>query len=420
MSTSIAAEQRPARGLGIFREHNARMVFFGRLSVLTGDVIQDVALIWIVWELTHSSAATAIASMSSRTPLWLFSLPAGVYADANDPKRTLLWANLLCSLLAFCVAGFAHMGMLNVPLLCVLAFAISTCRTFEMPSFYAAVRGLTNGTDTQQLNGVADTAKRLARLVAPLLANAIKNITSVFNLYAVIGVFYACMAMAGRKMDVRSFRQRQGPRQGIVGDLREALVVIKQRPALQFIIAAEILFNVAYGACYYVFLPRLTMDTTGGGAFGYAAAVTAFGTGGLLAGFLSSHLKMHGQALRYAMVGWLGMGLFFGLMCLTRSLWVIVAFSAVVGAAMAIQTIALWSALHESCPAEHSGRVYSIWRLGADAAITVSTLTAGVVTDAFGPSMPIGVIGIYVLLAIPLARRLIMPRVVPLQEPNRS
>ncbi len=405
-SVPTASENR----VSLFRQHNVQMVLFGRLSVFMGDVIQDVALIWIVWELTHSSAATAFASMSSRTPLWLFSLPAGIHADAAPPRRTLVAANILCSVLAFLVAGLAHIDWLNVPLLCILAFAISTCRTFEAPCFYSLVRGLAHDGDTQQLNGIADTAKRMARLIAPLLANALRNVVAIFNLYALIGFFYGCMAYAGRRLEVKEFRSQRKQRKGVLADLAEAVTVVRERPALQYIVAAEFLFNAAYGACYYVFLPRLTMDTTGGGTSGHAAAVTAFGIGGLVAGFFSTKLKMGQNALGFATVAWIGIGGAFGLMYFATSLWLVVLLTGLAGAAMAIQTIALWSALHAACPAEHSGRVYSIWRLGADAAITVSTLIAGVVADAFGPSIPIGVVGIYVFFAILIARRFTLQR----------
>lgn len=413
--TTPSAPGAAASQVSLFRQHNVQVVFLGRLAVFMADVIQDVALIWIVWELTHSSTATAIASMSSRTPLWLFSLPAGAHADSAPPRRTIIAANLVCSVLALLVAGLSNIGWVSVPLLCLFAFAISTCRTFEAPSFYSLVRGLANdGVDTQQLNGIADTAKRTARLTAPLLANALRSVTSLFNLYAFIGLFYAGMAVAGRRLEVRDFRSERKQRKGLVADLKEAMVVIRQQPALQYIIVAECLFNAAYGACYYVFLPRLTLDTTGGGTSGHASAVTAFGIGGLVAGFFSTRLKMGQNALAYATVAWISIGGAFGLMYFATTLPVIVLLTALAGAAMAIQTIALWSGLHAACPAEHSGRVYSIWRLGADTAITVSTLTAGVVADAFGPSIPIGVVGIYVFFAILIARRFTVGREVKL------
>ncbi|WP_158501562.1 MFS transporter [Vitiosangium sp. GDMCC 1.1324] len=397
--------------MNLFRQPNVQLVFLGRLSVLMADVIQDVSLIWIVWELTHSSAATAVASMSSRIPLWLFSLPAGSHADSAPPRRTIIAANLICAVLALLLVGFANLGWMNVPLLCLVAFAISTCRTFEAPSFYSLVRGLSQeGVDTQQLNGVADTAKRTARLTGPLLANALRSVIPVFNIYAFIGLFYAGMAYAGRQLNVREFRSERKQRKGLVADLREAMVVIRQQPTLQYIILAECLFNASYGACYYVFLPRLTMDTTGGGTAGHASAVTAFGLGGLVAGFFSTRLKMGKNALNFATVAWIGIGAAFGLMYFATTLPMIVFLTALAGAAMAIQTIALWSGLHAACPPEHSGRVYSIWRLGADTAITVSTLIAGVVADAFGPTVPIGVVGVYVFFAILIARRFTLHR----------
>src|SRR6218665_2477233 len=410
MNVSAAPSEAESQ-VSLFRQHNVRVVFLGRLSVLMADVIQDVALIWIVWELTHSSTATAFASMSSRTPLWLFSLPAGSHADAAPPRRTIILTNLICGVLALMVAGLSNLGWMSVPVLCLFAFAISTCRTFEAPSFYSLVRGLAQeGADTQQLNGIADTAKRAARLTAPLLANALRGVMPVFNLYALIGLFYAGMAYAGRRLEVRDFRSERKQRKGLVADLKEAMVVVRQQPALQYIIVAEILFNLAYGACYYVLLPRLTLDTTGGGTAGHASAVTAYGVGGLLAGFFSTRLKMGQHALNYATVAWIGIGASFGLMYFATSLPMVILLTALAGASMAIQNIALWSAIHVACPPEHSGRVYSIWRLGADMALTVSTLVAGVVADAFGPSVPIGVIGVYVFFAILIARRFTVGR----------
>lgn len=161
----------------------------------------------------------------------------------------------------------------------------------------------------------------------------------------------------------------------------------------------DVLFSLAYGSCYWVFVPRITIDTLGGGPEGYAFTVAAFGLGGLLGGFIGTAVPIHNKLWTVA-GGFTVAGLGFGFIAVAPNILVVALIAAIIGASMAVENVAILSILHEFGPSDQLGRVYSSWRLGVEASGSVGILVAGYVVDAIGPIWPTFAMAAYVVFAI--------------------
>src|SRR4051812_49944185 len=73
------------------REHrNYRIYFFGQLVSFSGSWMQDAALPWLVYELTHSATAVGLTILFRLGPSTILSLFIGDLADRFDNRRFLM------------------------------------------------------------------------------------------------------------------------------------------------------------------------------------------------------------------------------------------------------------------------------------------------------------------------------------------
>ncbi|MCA9785502.1 MAG: MFS transporter, partial [Candidatus Cloacimonetes bacterium] len=73
----------------VFQNRRLAFLWSGQLISQAGDSVFDIALLWLLLEMTGSSSLTGLIAMSAYLPSLLFGMFAGTLADRCD-RRTLL------------------------------------------------------------------------------------------------------------------------------------------------------------------------------------------------------------------------------------------------------------------------------------------------------------------------------------------
>src|SRR2546423_13266649 len=87
-----------------FRHRTFRLYFGGQSISLIGTWVQQIALGWTIYELTHSSFLLGLVSFAGQLPLFLVPPFAGVLVDRFNRHRTLILTQSLALLQAFVLA----------------------------------------------------------------------------------------------------------------------------------------------------------------------------------------------------------------------------------------------------------------------------------------------------------------------------
>src|SRR6266480_4655935 len=87
-----------------FRHRNFRLYFGGQSISLTGTWIQQIALGWTIYKLTHSSLLLGLVTFAGQLPLFIVTPLAGVLVDRFNRHRTLIATQILSMLQAFALA----------------------------------------------------------------------------------------------------------------------------------------------------------------------------------------------------------------------------------------------------------------------------------------------------------------------------
>src|SRR5438045_4601730 len=76
--------------LRAFRHRNFRLYFGGQSISLIGTWIQQIALSWTIYQLTHSSVLLGVVSFAGQLPLFIETPFAGVLVDRFNRHRILV------------------------------------------------------------------------------------------------------------------------------------------------------------------------------------------------------------------------------------------------------------------------------------------------------------------------------------------
>src|SRR3954468_23178696 len=90
--------------LRAFRHRNFRLYFGGQSISLIGTWVQQIALSWTIYQITHSSFLLGLVSFAGQLPLFILTPFAGVLVDKFNRHRILVITQSLALLQAFALA----------------------------------------------------------------------------------------------------------------------------------------------------------------------------------------------------------------------------------------------------------------------------------------------------------------------------
>src|SRR5438874_6882691 len=97
-----------------FRHRNFRLYFSGQSISLIGTWVQQIALSWTIYQLTHSSFLLGAVSFAGQLPLFILTPLAGVVVDRFNRHRILIITQSLALLQALALAVVVATGTLQV------------------------------------------------------------------------------------------------------------------------------------------------------------------------------------------------------------------------------------------------------------------------------------------------------------------
>lgn len=93
---------------------NYRLFFGGQSISLIGTWIQQIAINWLVFRLTHSALLLGVVGFTSRIPTHVLAPLAGVFADRWNRHRMIVVTQILTMAQALWLAGLVFSGTIAV------------------------------------------------------------------------------------------------------------------------------------------------------------------------------------------------------------------------------------------------------------------------------------------------------------------
>ena len=414
----------------LFRNRDYRLLFTGLTISMSGSWAYNVALVVFVFNVTHSPAWVAAASMTRFLTALVSSPLGGLVADRVERVRLMVSLDLFA--LTF-QTGMAVVAALNGPIVLAIAFAALTSVSTASydPAARAATPTIVGEEHLAAANSVQSAVENLSIIVGPAVGGLILLLGPPAIVFAVNAATFGFSAFVVSRMRARN-RPADITEGGTTGPLQQMAAGIKafaESSTVRLLAGFSILASFVYGTDTVLFVV-VSKDQLGTGSTGYGYLLAALGVGGIvMAGFMNRIAS----ARRLGAIIVIGMAVY----CLPTALLTIVhspAIAAVIevvrGAGTIVVDVLAITALQRLVKPDVVARVFGVFFALVLAAISLGALLMPILLGSLGLSTTLLIMGFAIpavtVLAYPWIRALdsqalgqlaqIEPRVVILQS----
>jgi MFS family permease len=369
--------------LRVIRSPRYFPLWLGQSVSNLGDTLNYVALVVLVFRLSHSGLAVSALVVTEIVPTLLLGPVAGVVIDRFDRKRLLIAVDLARAVLVLTLA-VTHVLWAVYALAALLAVG----STLFNPALQALIPVLLDDKERLAANSIAWSSGRLVQIVGASLAGGLiawAGTTPAFLANAASFAFSAAM-IARLSVLTREMVPRSGGLRSWLRDAREGLMYARRDPFVARLVPVQALTSLAVGATSALLVVLATrhlhLEAQG---FGWLLA--AIGAGALIGPFLANWLT-GGRYLDVRLLfvpylirgaGDIVLGLVVGLP------WALVILF-VYGVNTSTGMVAAQSILQTVIPDGVRGRVFTLLDVTWAAMRLLSLALGGLVTDRIGIS----------------------------------
>ncbi|GAA3510957.1 MFS transporter [Actinocatenispora rupis] len=401
--------------------HASRVRPFGLLWVAStisalGDGVHWIALPLLAASVTTDPRLVSLVSVAEQLPWVLFGLLAGALADRVDRRRVLWRLDVVRAAVVAVLAATVLTGTVTLPVVLVVAFALTSVGTLYDSASAAMVPALVPEAQRPAANG----RLQAGMLVADTLLGAPVGAT-LFTALAAAPFLVDAASFAAAAILVAAIPVRAAPpATRAAGTVRADVVA-----GLRFLLGHRLLRRLcAYGALLNlvttVAVALLVLYTRGVlhlGSLGYGLLVAAFAVGGVLgsltAGRIAAAVGSRTVLLAAVAVGGAGAT---GMALATHPVPAGIAVG-VFGAANGLWSVVAVSTRQSLVPDRMLGRVSSAFRLVTLGAGPLGALAAGFVAHRYGLRAPIAGAATLLVLGAVLAPALFTRADLPARRP---
>jgi MFS family permease len=170
--------------LGLLRQRDFRLLWFGESTSTLGSAISGIALPLVAVVVLHAGAFTmGLLSAVSWLPTLVIGLPAGAWVDRCRRRRVMMACNAGGLLLMLSVPAVAWLGALSVGYLLVVALLNGAIGVFFSPAFQAFLPTIVGRKDLTEANSKLSASNQVALMggsgLAGLIAQVFGAVTGV-------------------------------------------------------------------------------------------------------------------------------------------------------------------------------------------------------------------------------------------------
>jgi MFS family permease len=399
------------RALG---HRNFRLFFAGQSVSMIGTWMQQVALSWLVYEMTRSPLWLGLVGCAGQIPSLFLAPVAGVLVDHQNRHRLLLLTQSLAMVQAVLVAVLAWSGVITVWHILLLSAFLGLVNALDMPARQAFLTDMvTNREDLANAIALNSSLVNGARLVGPALAGLLLAQAGAATCFVVNAVSY--IAVLGALLAMRVPARQPSLRRPLASGLSEGFGYAFGFAPIRSILLLVSLMSLT-GIPYMVLLPVFATDVLGGGAQTLGLLSAATGVGALTAALMLAGRRSIVGLGRWIIFAPGAFGVLLIALGLSRSLALSLLVLAGLGFTMMMQRAASNTVLQTIVDEDKRGRVMSLYTMAFIGVAPLGSLLLGALADAAGAPMAVTVAGVICIAGsatfafqFPALRRMVRP-----------
>lgn len=357
---------------------NISLLWAAQLTSGIGDAVYQVALMWLVLDLTGSPAITGLVAMSVYLPALIFGLYAGVLSDRYNRQALMILANISQAVTVMLIPLFLYLGYENVIFIGLLAFLRSCFSTLFPPAFNSFIPTIVPKAKLVQVNSILVTAGQLAYFMGPAIVGILLGLINLNYLFVIDGLSF--LAAIGLLLLIIKPAERQKSRQNNEPwqELKQGLKYIFSHESLGFMFSLTFLNNLFIMGPAIVGVPILVKITLEGSVANYAFIESGLGLGMLLGSLL---LLKFGKNLPKGRILALGMvvdGLTYSVFYFADSIRAVFMLMVIHGIGIPMITVPRTAIIQKYAKNKYHGRLFSMIHLAVVGMTALSSAAVGI------------------------------------------
>lgn len=398
--TAEAAAPDVAGGMfSSLRIRNFRLYMSGLTVSVAGNWMQNVAVGWLVLQLTDSGSVLGLVTAARFAPLLVLGAWGGLVADRHD-KQLLLRVTALAQLVIAAVLGVLTMThVITIWSLTALILGAGIVDVIDTPSRQAFMNNLVGRDRIGNAIALNSVLINGARVIGPGLAGWVIATAGVGPCFLLNAASFAATWLGlqlMRKDELIATRVETAAKRQIRAGLRYVLDTPQLRTPLLLVAVAG-----AFAWEFQVSIPLLTSDTFAGGAREFGWALSAISVGSIGGGLLAARRTV--VSPRSVAMSALLWGIAILAASASPNLPVAYVLLAVVGSGAVTFNAASKTFLQIAARDQMRGRVMALWSIGWQGTTVLGAPVVGFLGQALGGRYALGFGGLTcVAVAVPV------------------
>ena len=399
-----------ARTFASLRRHrNYRLFFTGQVISVSGTWMQNVALAWLVVELTHSPLAVGVLAFCRFIPFTVFGLAAGVVADRIDNRRLVITTQVVSMTFATILAALVLTGAETLWLVYLLAILSSTALVFDAPGRHALTFQMVGRAELPNAVALNASLFNASRVVGPAVAGLLIAAFGVGVCFAINAVtFLAVLAGLLLMRAEELFPLKRGPEPPtLMRGIREGFAWVRASQQARLVLTLVAVVSTV-GFNFHVILPLLASDTLDAGPEVFGILSGCFGAGALVGALLSAALGR--ASWKVLLAGVTGFSISLLVLAPLATVWACAVLLFVTGTCFTLWTSNANSILQLQAPDHLRGRVVSLYLWAFAGFAPLGGLFAGWLCEIGGTQLSFAVAGLTGLVTAMFAASAVLHR----------
>lgn len=371
-----------------------RRLWLGTTASGLGSQFGAFAVVFYVWERTHSAAVVGLVGLVTGVPMIVLALAGSAFVDHVDRRRLALGCAYGQVAVSLGMAGVAASDVGGVPLMLVFAGLGSAFSSLGGPARHTFIPALLAGERLAAGLALNHLSFQLAMLLGPAAAGLVTaqwGTTWCFVVDAVTFGF-ALIGIAGLPGGVQPAEGRPG-----AAAVRDGFRFTARTPEVRGAFLADLAATML--AMPVALFPVLNAERFGGRPEILGLFTTAVAVGGVAASVLSglaTHRRRPGLVLLVCGAVW---AVSLGLVGVSGDLLIVLGLLAVAGGADTWAVVSRGTVVQSSTPPPFRGRVSSLEHIVGSAGPQLGNVRAGLVAAATSGGVSLAIGGATALVA---------------------
>ncbi|MCC6716786.1 MAG: MFS transporter [Acetobacteraceae bacterium] len=373
----------------VLSQRNTAVFYGASLTCWTGIWIQQIAVDWLAWQMTHSPLWIGVLAFCNLAPSVIVSPFAGAIADRMDRVRLTQITQIVVATHSAILILLVTTGWIRIEILAVLAVFTGISGSFAQPARQSLVPGMVTRADLPAAVAINSLTWNLGRSVGPGIGGVIVAFWGVVPAMAVNCAAYliACASMAALRLDPAT-RRGHAPTGSMLRETLDGLLYIGRHPGMRplFLFAAVL---AVLARPIQEMLPPYVDIVFGQGASGLATLSSVMGLSAFAGGMaIGLRGKLSGLSTLTVAAGFVLVLCTAGFVA-THHFAFACAIGGVLSAATTMHGISAQTLVQSGTSGPMLGRALSLWGMIGRAGPALGALVYGAAAELGGLQVPV-------------------------------